>query len=93
MRQCFVALLLIVLSLSGCSPSPKQRITQPPQLQRVQYGPFDEAYRLSNGTVEVVVVPALGRIMRYGYIGQRNVLWILTHGLVDSLRMKLWWLG
>jgi multidrug efflux pump subunit AcrA (membrane-fusion protein) len=25
--------------------------------------------------------------------GQRNVLWILTHGLVDSLRMKLWWLG
>ncbi|WP_426106920.1 efflux RND transporter periplasmic adaptor subunit [Massilia sp. TSP1-1-2] len=25
--------------------------------------------------------------------GQRNVGWILTHGLVDSLRMKLWWLG
>lgn len=25
--------------------------------------------------------------------GRRNVAWILTHRLVDSLRMKLWWLG
>lgn len=25
--------------------------------------------------------------------GQQNIGWIFTHGLVDSLRMKLWWLG
>lgn len=25
--------------------------------------------------------------------GRRNVAWIWTHRLVDSLRMKLWWLG
>jgi len=25
--------------------------------------------------------------------GRQNVAWILTHRLVDSLRMKLWWLG
>lgn len=32
-----------------------------------------------------------GRVVIDG--GQQNVGWILTHGLVDSLRMKLWWLG
>lgn len=24
-------------------------------------------------------------------VGQKNILWILTHKLVDSLRLKLWW--
>jgi hypothetical protein len=42
---------------------------------RVNYHGWAGAYRLSNGTVEVVVVPQVGRILRYGYVGGPNVLW------------------
>ena len=31
--------------------------------------------RLTNGTVELVVVPSIARIMRYSYVGGKNVLW------------------
>lgn len=40
-----------------------------------EYHGWPKAYRLSNGTVDLVFVPQVGRIMRYGYIGGRNVLW------------------
>lgn len=33
------------------------------------------AWRLANGEVEVVVVPAIGRIMRYAFSGGDNALW------------------
>jgi hypothetical protein len=40
------------------------------------YKGWQEAYRLTNGIIELVVVPSLGgRIMRYGYVGGRNILW------------------
>ena len=31
--------------------------------------------RLTNGTVELVVVPSIARIMRYSYVGGKNLLW------------------
>lgn len=40
-----------------------------------EYHGWPGAYRLSNGTVDLVFVPQIGRIMRYGYVGERNVLW------------------
>ena len=33
------------------------------------------AYKLSNGAVEAVVVPSIGRVMRWGKIGGPNLLW------------------
>jgi hypothetical protein len=42
---------------------------------RIDYHGWAGAYRLTNGTVELVYVPQVGRIMRYGYIGKSNVLW------------------
>ncbi|MBV9470474.1 MAG: hypothetical protein JO316_22200 [Abitibacteriaceae bacterium] len=33
------------------------------------------AYRLTDGRNEAIVVPALGRVMRYGRVGGPNVLW------------------
>ncbi|MGV3617232.1 MAG: hypothetical protein ACO1SV_18040 [Fimbriimonas sp.] len=39
------------------------------------YRGWEDSYRLSNGTVDLVVVPKIGRVMRFGYIGQRNLLW------------------
>ena len=32
-------------------------------------------WRVSNGTVDVVVNPDTGRIVRYGFVGQGNILW------------------
>lgn len=44
-------------------------------VEKVKYRDWTDCYRLSNGTVEVVVVPKIGRVMRYAYIGKENVLW------------------
>ncbi len=33
------------------------------------------AFRLSDGRTEAIVVPAIGRVMRYGFIGGPNLLW------------------
>src|SRR5207237_346878 len=42
--------------------------------QRLPYHGWSGAYRLSNGTVDLVFVPQIGRIMRYGYVGGPNML-------------------
>ncbi|MGC8784355.1 MAG: hypothetical protein ACP5RN_08210 [Armatimonadota bacterium] len=46
------------------------------KVDRIPYKGWQEAYRLSNGTVEVVVVPSIARIMHYGFVGEPNVLWV-----------------
>jgi hypothetical protein len=44
-------------------------------MERVTYLDHANCYRLSNGTVEVVVTTDVGpRIIRYGFIGQGNIL-------------------
>src|SRR4051794_20092772 len=48
---------------------------KPVSVEKTAYQGWPESYRLSNGTVEVVVVPAIGRIMRYGPVGGANLLW------------------
>ena len=44
-------------------------------IRRVNYKGWQDAICLSNGMVEVVVVPSVARIMRYGYVGGPNILW------------------
>lgn len=44
-------------------------------VQRTDYQEWKGAYRLSNGTVELVFVPQIGRVMRYGFVGDTNLLW------------------
>ena len=34
-----------------------------------------EAYKLTDGKSEVVIVPSLGRVMRFGWVGGPNLLW------------------
>ncbi len=45
------------------------------RIERTSWGGWSDAYRLTNGTIEVVVVPASGRILHYGYTGAANLLW------------------
>ena len=42
---------------------------------RVPYHGWNDAVQMSNGTVELVFVPQIGRVMRYALVGGPNVLW------------------
>jgi len=45
------------------------------KVEKIEYHGWSDSYRISNGTVEVVVVPKIGRVMRYGYPSGPNMLW------------------
>jgi hypothetical protein len=45
------------------------------RVEPLAWGGWAEAYRLSNGEAELVVVPAVSRVLRYGLVGGANVLW------------------
>lgn len=45
-------------------------------VKQVRFEGWPNCYQLSNGTVEVVIVPQIGRIMRYGYVGDKNMIWV-----------------
>ncbi len=48
-----------------------------PAIAALQYG-GRRAYKLTDGKTEAVVVPEIGRIMRFGKVGGPNLLWNLT---------------
>jgi hypothetical protein len=52
-------------------------MARPPstRIDRCAWGGWTEAFRLSNGEAEVVVVPAVSRVLHYGLAGGPNLLW------------------
>lgn len=44
-------------------------------IKTVSYKGWDDATLLTNKIVELIFVPQIGRIMRYGYVGGINLLW------------------
>lgn len=44
-------------------------------VKRVTYRGWSNSVQMSNGTVELVFVPQIGRIMRYAYVDGPNILW------------------
>ncbi|MBN1466471.1 hypothetical protein JXA02_11955 [candidate division KSB1 bacterium] len=42
---------------------------------KTTYSGWNDAYEMTNGLVKVVVVPAIGRIMYYGFVDGANILW------------------
>lgn len=50
-------------------------LSAPVSVTRTNYHGWADSVWLSNGQVEAVVVPAIGRIMRLGFIGVENVIW------------------
>ena len=73
------------LLLAGCAA--RVPVTRP-----FAYEGWPDAYRLSNGVVDVVVVPAIGRVVRYGYVGGENLLWdnSALHGRLAATRPGQW---
>lgn len=77
-----VALLVPALTSAGCRsharlaarvdpPGPPSGVS----VERVDYRGWPGCFRLTNGTVDVVIVPQIGRVMRYGPVGGPNLLW------------------
>jgi hypothetical protein len=44
-------------------------------VEKIDYEGWAGSYRITNGTVDLVVVPQVGRVMRYGYVDGPNLLW------------------
>ena len=59
---------LLVLTMSS-------KVQSEVTIKKITYHKWEGAYQLSNKTVELVFVPQIGRIMRYGYVGGPNILW------------------
>ena len=52
-------------------PDAAARVT----IARTNYHGWLEAYVMSNGKVAVVIVPAIGRVMQFGFVGEEGVFW------------------
>ncbi len=48
---------------------------EPVRVEQIRYAKWSGCWRISDGRLEVVVVPAVGRILRLGRPGGPNVLW------------------
>ncbi len=68
---------LAALALLSLGASQLPTPAAPTRLYQTTYKGWKDAYRLTNGTVDVVIVPAIGRIMAYQFTGQpqTNILW------------------
>jgi hypothetical protein len=52
-------------------PDAAARVT----IARTNYHGWPDAYVMSNGKVAAVIVPAIGRVMQFGFVGEDGVLW------------------
>jgi hypothetical protein len=66
-----ISLLLSTSILNTVSP-----VSAGVKVEMTTFQDWKEAVRISNGTVEVVVVPQIGRVMFFGYPGKPNFLWV-----------------
>lgn len=62
--------LLTLILMRMCLP-----VSAEVTVKRVSYHGWQNAVQMSNGTVELVFVPQIGRIMRYAYVNGPNLLW------------------
>jgi hypothetical protein len=66
-----VCALLLVVSNPVGGGAPEERVS----VRREAYHGWTDCYRMSNGTIDLVYVPQIGRLMRYGYVNGPNMLW------------------
>jgi hypothetical protein len=67
-------LILILLLASVCSVA-ADKSSHKKGVSSVNYHGWADSLLLNNGTVEAVVVPAVGRVMQFHFVGEDDVLW------------------
>ena len=70
-KRAFFGLLAEITGSPAPKPSGKRKVT----IRKASYHGWPDSYFLSNEETEVVVVPAIGRIMQFGFIGEEGVFW------------------
>lgn len=74
---CLVPLALSLCLAAGCgSVAGGSRSAGGLSISRTDFRGWQDAWRISNGEYEVVVVPQIARIMAYGPAGGQNILWV-----------------
>jgi hypothetical protein len=66
LRLCFPPILLVI-SVAVVQADSK--------VDKLDYHGWSECYRMSNGNVDLIYVPQIGRLMRFGYVGGPNFIW------------------
>jgi hypothetical protein len=68
--------VLVALCVCGCAAPRSDFDEDLPVTDDFDRTVWHDAVRISNGTANLIIVPSIGgRIMRYGLIGEPNVLW------------------
>jgi hypothetical protein len=69
---CTAILLLVWFLLPFLAPlDAAARVT----ITRTNYHGWPDSYVMSNGKVAAIVVPAIGRVMQFGFVGEEGVFW------------------
>ena len=67
-------ILCCTLSATMAQRKPK-RISNSVTVTRIAYKGWKDALLLSNGKVEAVIVPSVGRVMQFRFVGEEGVFW------------------
>ncbi len=62
---------LILVMLLAATAVAQSRVT----VTRAEYNGWKDALILSNGKVEAIIVPSIGRVMQFRYVGEEGVFW------------------
>jgi hypothetical protein len=69
-----LGLILCFLAISGYSPAANKPAGKT-GVHSTTYHRWTDALRLTNGKVEVIVVPSVGRVMQFAFVGENGVFW------------------
>lgn len=77
----FVKLLTVSVVLIGvfsCNTNANKNadISNPILIEKINYKGWTDAIKLSNQSVQLVIVPQVGRILHYSYLNQDNLLYV-----------------
>ncbi|MDZ4200470.1 MAG: DUF4380 domain-containing protein [Kiritimatiellia bacterium] len=88
---CSPVWMCLILGLSGCLSTRRSRTgdlgdVSPPVR-------FTDTLVIENGMVRLAVAPSVGRIVEFGPVAGRNLLWLNTEGAVEELKKGTAWIN
>jgi hypothetical protein len=85
-------IFLVVIAISCLTFAQITRSEKPISVGTITRIVYDgrNAFRLSDGRTEAVIVPEIGRVMHYGFVGDSNLLWKATPKTYGENEWKNW---
>ena len=74
-KQAFFTLLSEITGIGQPTRQPRSADAGKVKVKKTSYHGWPKSYLLSNGKAEVAVVPAIGRVMQFGFAGEPGVFW------------------